>query len=102
MPKILIAVYSDDAAFSQRWQQELGLQITEEHPDSEIEVHTGNDEAALDDLLDEAGLQAVVLHTPRMSEFVARCRQRRPHANLFVILPQSQRDQIDELLGEPA
>ena len=100
-PTILIAVYSDDAAFAAHWQSGLGQQVSEDHPDSNVTVQMCSNEAELDDMLDSAGLQALILHSSRPSQQVERCLLRRPHCNLFVCLPQSERDRIDDLLERP-
>ncbi|MEP5763428.1 MAG: aminotransferase class I/II-fold pyridoxal phosphate-dependent enzyme [Halieaceae bacterium] len=100
-PTILIAVYSEDPAFAQNWQQGLADQVQEDYADTNIELRIGSDEAELDDLLDASCLQAIVLHSSQMAERVERCLSRRPHSNLFVCLPQSERDRIDDLLEQP-
>ncbi len=100
-PTILIAVYSDDPLFAERWRQGLWASLEENYPRSEIDVKQATDADQLSAMLSEPHLQALLINSASPTEVVPRCLQRRPHVNHFVFLPQSERGRIDDLLDEP-
>ncbi len=99
--EIVIAVYSEDAAFAERWQHGLLDAVPEDYVESEIVTRQATDAEGLAEILADPHLQALVLHSDNATETVPRCLQRRPHVNHFVVLPQSRRGHIDDLLDLP-
>ncbi|MEE4661181.1 MAG: aminotransferase class V-fold PLP-dependent enzyme [Halieaceae bacterium] len=97
-PAIAIAIYSEDTAFAQRWQQGLSAAAAEHYSDTPLAVLSAVDRNALSELLKRPDLQALAVHSANAAEIVPRCLKRRPHVNHFVVLPQTRRGHIDALL----
>ncbi|MEE4191278.1 MAG: aminotransferase class I/II-fold pyridoxal phosphate-dependent enzyme [Halieaceae bacterium] len=97
-PTILIGVYSEDPLFAERWRQGLWSSLEEDYPRSSIDFKQATCTEQLNELLGEPHLQALLIHSHAAMDVVPRCLARRPHVNHFVILPQSERGRIDDLL----
>jgi arginine decarboxylase len=100
-PILLIAVYSDDRKFAERWSEGLREAVEEGYPRSRVELRAASGSDELDTLLTEPALQALITHSTATNDTVRRCVLRRPHVNHFVVLPQSERARIDDLLELP-
>jgi arginine decarboxylase len=100
-PIIRIAVYGEDPAFAQRWEIGLRQHIEEEHPQAGIELCCASSADELGTLLAGPQLQAIILQTGNPQGALDQCLSTRPHLNLFVVLPQTASQLIDELLAYP-
>jgi len=100
-PQLLIAVYSDDPSFAARWKRGLAEHVLEEYPARNIVVRDASGSEALEAVLAEPLLQALIVHSNNLPETLARCLYCRPHASLLVVLPHGAHALIDELIERP-
>ncbi|MEM0953622.1 MAG: aminotransferase class I/II-fold pyridoxal phosphate-dependent enzyme [Pseudomonadota bacterium] len=98
-PPIEIAIYSEDAAFAQRWQPGLLSAAQEHYAEDDLEILVATERDTLAEILTRPALQALIVHSFNAGELVQRCLQRRPHVNHFVALTQAQKEHIDELIS---
>jgi arginine decarboxylase len=99
-PTLQIAVFSDHPAFAERWRRGLEHQL-EEEANTSISILSACSTDALTGTLYHGTLQALVLHSANAPRHVAQALHERSSLNLFVVLPQASRAQIDELLDAP-
>jgi arginine decarboxylase len=100
-PKLTLAVYSDTTSVAARWQLGLQQQCNEDAAEDAISVRAASSEEELLALLQDPNLQALVMQSSELTPLVEHSIRLRPAVNLFVVLAQSSRATIDDLLDYP-